>query len=110
MTRPPSCRGVPDCRSRINEPGAPGARAADYVRVLNRDLLRLDAFGLDQLAYACRHHSNGLIEADITVQTCWDADRLDLGRIGVRPDPLRLCTPDARQQEVLERALRRSLR
>lgn len=87
-----------------------GARAADYVRDLNRDLLRLDPFGLDQLAYACRHHSDGLIEADVTVQTCWDADRLDLGRIGVRPDPLRLCTPDARQQEVLERALRRSLR
>jgi hypothetical protein len=30
-----------------------GARAADYARRINRELLHLDAAGLDQLAYAC---------------------------------------------------------
>jgi uncharacterized protein len=32
------------------------------------------------------HHSEGAVHADPTVQTCWDADRLDLGRVGVMPD------------------------
>jgi uncharacterized protein len=43
------------------------------------------------------------------VQTCWDADRLDLGRVGKRPDPRRLCTPAARDRDVIEWAYRRSL-
>jgi len=25
------------------------------------------------------------VDADPTVQTCWDADRLDLGRVGIKP-------------------------
>ena len=62
-----------------------GARAADYALELNREVLRLDRPGLELLTYAVRHHSDGLIEADITVQTCWDADRLDLGRVGKTP-------------------------
>jgi uncharacterized protein len=44
----------------------------------------------------------------VTVATCWDADRLDLGRVGVRPDAGRLCTEPARRQEVIEHAWRRS--
>jgi hypothetical protein len=31
------------------------------------------------------HHSNGAVDADPTIQTCWDADRLDLGRVGIKP-------------------------
>ncbi len=85
-----------------------GARAADYVRRINDDYLFLDRSGLDMLAYACEFHSDGLMEADITVQTCWDADRLDLGRIGIRPDPQRLCTAAARDVGFLEGAYRRS--
>jgi uncharacterized protein len=87
-----------------------GARAADYVLQLNREVLRLDRPGLEQLAYACRHHSDGLMEADVTVQTCWDADRLDLARVGIRPSPQHLCTAAARDPVMLERAIRRSLR
>jgi hypothetical protein len=34
---------------------------------------------------ACAGHSEGFIDADIMVQTCWDADRLDLGRVGIEP-------------------------
>ena len=54
------------------------------------------------LTYAVRHHSDGLIEADVTVQTCWDADRLDLGRVGIVPRPDRLCTAHARDPVLLE--------
>lgn len=86
-----------------------GARAAAYVQSINPSLLRLDADGIERLAYACRHHSDGLTEADVTVQTCWDADRLDLARVGIEPRPARLCTQPARARDFLEAAVRRSL-
>jgi uncharacterized protein len=37
------------------------------------------------------------MDADVTVQTCWDADRLDLVRIDIQPEAERLCTDAARQ-------------
>lgn len=87
-----------------------GSRAADFVGTLNREVLHLDALGLEMLAYACRYHSDGLTEADLTIQTCWDADRLDLARVGKRPDPARLCTEVAREPSIRSAAIRRSLR
>ena len=45
----------------------------------------------------------GQTEADITIQTCWDADRLDLGRVWIIPDPDRLCTEPARDPALIER-------
>ena len=85
-----------------------GRRAAELLRSLNDDLLDLSENDLDSLAYACTYHSDGLLEASVTVQTCWDADRLDLGRIGVRPEPRRLCTPAAQDPAVIEWAWSRS--
>jgi len=87
-----------------------GHRAAEFARTLDGSMLVLPARKLERLIYACTHHSDGLTEADVTVQTCWDADRLDLGRIGTVPDPHRLCTPAAQDPTVIEWALRRSQR
>ena len=87
-----------------------GARAADFAMALDRQLLRLDRPGLELLTYAVRYHSDGLMEADVTVQTCWDADRLDLGRVGIIPRPDRLCTEEARDRVLLDLAYRRSVR
>jgi uncharacterized protein len=86
------------------------ARGADFALQLNSELLRLDRSGLEMLIYAVRRHSDGLTEADVTVQTCWDADRLDLGRVGIVPGPDRLCTEQARDPLLLDRAYRRSVR
>jgi len=85
-----------------------GRRAAEFAQSLQGSPLSLCEEKLELLAYACIHHSEGLTEADLTIQTCWDADRLDLGRIGIQPDPERLCTPAARAPEVIEWAFRRS--
>ena len=49
-------------------------------------------------------------EADPSVQVCWDADRLDLLRVGTRPRPELLCTDAARTQEIMEWANRRASR
>jgi len=61
------------------------------------------------LSYACEYHSKGLVEGDLTVRTCWDADRLDLGRGGQRPDTKKLCTSIARQAPFFEQAYQRAI-
>ncbi len=85
-----------------------GARAAEFVRSLHGSLLDLPEEEFELLHYACAYHTSGLAEAEITVQTCWDADRLDLGRIGIRPDPRRLCTAAAKEPITIEWAYRQS--
>jgi uncharacterized protein len=87
-----------------------GRRAAVFLRGLPGPVLTLPAAKLELLAYACAAHSDGLTDADVTVQTCWDADRLDLGRIGIQPDPRRLCTAAARDPATIEWAFLRSQR
>jgi uncharacterized protein len=57
---------------------------------------RDDGHGL-RGAEACRLHTDGLTEGESTLQACWDADRLDLGRVGNAPKPNRLCTDTARE-------------
>ena len=42
------------------------------------------------------------------VQCCWDADRLDLGRVGIRACPDRLCTAAGRTPKIIEWAWLRS--
>ena len=86
-----------------------GLRAAAFAMSLRASLIQIDDEGFDLLVFAVTHHSDGLVEAPTTVQTCWDADRLDLGRIGKRPDPVRLCTKHARDPAIIEWAYKRSL-
>lgn len=85
-----------------------GRRAAKFIRTLEGSLVKLANQDFNRLVYACERHSDGLIEADITVQTCWDADRLDLGRIGIKPDSRYLCTHAAREQPMIEWAFLKS--
>ena len=86
-----------------------GARSAALVPEICDDLLGVGREQAELLAFACRYHTDGGTEADVTVQTCWDADRLDLGRVGIRPHPRYLCTPAASSAEVIEWAHARSL-
>ena len=86
-----------------------GARAAVLAGELCGAVINLSGRELDLLQDAGTHHSGGRTRGDVTVLTCWDADRLDLGRVGARPDPDRLCTDAARDPAVIEWAYRRSL-
>ena len=87
-----------------------GKRAAHFAQSLAGSLFELTAAELEDLLTACRGHSDGLREGTVTVQTCWDADRLDLGRVGIKPNPHRLCTLAARQPVIIEWAYNRSIR
>lgn len=69
-----------------------GIRAARYTQELADKgyLPMLDKRRLTVLKAAIADHNRGMVldreDADgRTIQACWDADRLDLGRIGVKP-------------------------
>jgi uncharacterized protein len=87
--------------SKRNNDGADvdhGRRAAEFIRSLKGNLIFLDEKDFDLLLFACEKHPDGLIAAPVTIQTCWDADRLDIGRVGIKPDPRYLCTTIAKLQ------------
>ena len=64
-----------------------GRRGAEYARSLNTVYFELSAPRIDALCEAIEHHSGGKVHDHATVQTCWDADRLDLGRVSITPSP-----------------------
>lgn len=91
-----------DCRrwDEGRDPGH-GERAADYARSLAEDGgLRLDAMRLDLIATACAGHEHGRVSYDPTIGCCWDADRLELSRLGRRPIARLLSTRAALDPEV----------
>ena len=73
------------------------------------EIIPLDDTEFNLLTTACSLHTNTLDHEDITVQACMDSDRLDLGRVGFYPDADRLCTPMAKQKEIIEWAYHRSI-
>lgn len=73
-----------------------GERGAELVLELNGVFYDLDANQLDLLCRAIRFHSSGMVSEEATIQTCWDGDRLDLGRVGVRALPEFLSPEGAR--------------
>ncbi|MBU6367422.1 MAG: hypothetical protein KJT01_14510 [Gemmatimonadetes bacterium] len=83
---------------RVNEDRDPGhgQRGGELARALRGTLVHLDDHRFDLLYEACRLHTDGHTSGDPTLLACWDADRLDLGRVGIRPAPHRLCTDAAR--------------
>lgn len=91
----------------FNDPSH-GERAAQFVKSLSNELLEINSAEKQLLMLACQDHSKGFVEGDMTVRTCWDADRLDLGRGGQRPDTKKLCTEVAKQPEFFEQAYLRA--
>ena len=86
-----------------------GRRAAEYVHKIRGKWFDITDKETELLVEACKYHSDGLVKGDITIQTCWDADRLELGRVGIKPLPERMCTEFAKRQEVIEAAYKRSI-
>ncbi|HSJ02920.1 MAG TPA: hypothetical protein VK956_10725 [Verrucomicrobium sp.] len=64
-----------------------GERGALYARTLRGTAFDLEDDDFELLTYACHWHTDGLHHEDPTIGTCWDADRLDLGRVSIIPNP-----------------------
>jgi uncharacterized protein len=87
-----------------------GQRGAEYALSIRGSFPDITDESFDLLFKACKKHTDGQTEADITIQTCWDADRLDLNRISVRPSTEYLCTEPAKASETIDWANERSSR
>jgi uncharacterized protein len=74
-----------------------GARGAEFAKTLRGAAFQLTDNEFELLHYACVWHTAGTNHNDATIATCWDADRLDLGRVGITPDPKRMCTEFGRK-------------
>jgi uncharacterized protein len=85
-----------------------GSRGAALAAELRGTVYSVDDERFDLLHYACVHHTDGLRDGDPTVRSCWDADRLDLGRVRITPDPGRMATGFAARPDVIEWAEIRS--
>lgn len=83
-----------------------GLRAALFAKDLyDTGLLVITQQQLSQLMFSCKYHSDRTIKSDdITIQTCWDSDRLDLWRVGEETNPSYLNTDIAKQQKTIEYA------
>lgn len=69
-----------------------GWRAANLARDLLSENPAVSEEALETLAYALEEHDAGDTSEDPTVGACWDADRLNLWRVGIVPDPALLST------------------
>jgi len=97
---------------RLNDGGDPrhGERGAALAyEFWQAGKIDLDDSEFRLLEQACCDHTHGGTQpGDVTVATCWDADRLDLERVGITPDPQYLCTDEAGQPQMLDWATNRS--
>jgi uncharacterized protein len=72
-----------------------GPRAALLIREWSARL-RLSPSQEDLLVFAVHHHTDGETTGDPTIGACWDADRLDLGRVGIIPGTQYMSTATGR--------------
>jgi uncharacterized protein len=86
------------CREDDGEDYQHGPRAAGLVDKLRNTLLK-DVYDEDiyLLKEACRLHTVSLKTGNPTIDVCFDADRLDLGRVGIIPDPDKLATEKGKE-------------
>lgn len=87
-----------------------GERAAAQVGLFAAEgALPLTPAQVAALVAACAGHNHPQVSADPTIGCCWDADRLDLSRLHIRPRAERLSTAAALDPALQARAWSRGL-
>ena len=70
-----------------------GVRAVDMLSIIRNTILRdFTDEEVSLLERACRYHTTEHRTGNPTIDVCFDADRLDLGRVGIVPNPRRMAT------------------
>lgn len=70
-----------------------GPRGAEFAKLCREQkIFELDDERFEKLYQACKWHTHKHSTGDATIDTCFDADRLDLGRVGFRLDPSKMAT------------------
>jgi len=73
-----------------------GPRGAAFAKQ-HSPILGLSDTQLQMLYRACRGHTYGKKSVCCTIATCWDADRLDIGRVGITPNAKYMLTDEAKR-------------
>ena len=73
-----------------------GRRAANYAQEMRGRLFEISDARFDLLYRAIAGHADGYTAEDLTIGACWDADRWDLRRLGIAPDPSFISLPEMR--------------
>lgn len=78
---------IHDCQ-RLNDDWDPehGLRAASWASRSQQLAGLIGKEGRNLVSQACLDHENGFTSNDETIGLCWDADRINLWRVGVCPD------------------------
>lgn len=70
-----------------------GLRASEWIDEIRNSYLKvLTDEQFFKLKEACRLHTIERKTGDPTIDACFDADRLDLWRVGIKPDPEKMAT------------------
>lgn len=79
---------------RLNDDYDPehGLRGAEFAKTLRNKYFELDNERFEMLYTACAFHTELHKTGNPTIDTCFDADRLDLGRVGILPLPNKMAT------------------
>ena len=85
-----------------------GMRGSEMAGKFKEKYFDLSEEKLEKLIYACDHHTEGRINDDPTIGTCWDADRLDLPRVGIAVATEMLSTEAAKNRESFKRIIGRT--
>lgn len=98
------------CRVNDNHDKGHGKRGAKLAKKLHKmGYVPCSKDELDLLIRSCDRHTGGENPDDVTIATCWDADRLDLPRVGIEVNPDLLCTDEAKDPEFIELCRQRAL-
>ena len=70
-----------------------GAAAAKFIRKIRNTFLKdLTDEQIRILKLACKSHNVRRRTGDLTADICLDADRLDLPRVGIKPEPRKMAS------------------
>lgn len=70
-----------------------GARGAEFAKECREaKLFEIEDERFEKLYHACKFHTHEPKNDDPTIACCYDADRLDLGRVGIPLDPEKMAT------------------
>ncbi len=70
-----------------------GPRGAEFAKTcFEEHRFDITQEQFDKLYHACKFHTTEPRSGDATIDTCYDADRLDLGRVGIKLNPSKMAT------------------
>ena len=86
------------CRENDGYDEEHGPRAAKMIVGLRKTLLKgLSDQQFETLQKAIRLHTSTHCTGDPTIDACFDADRLDLGRVNITPDPEKMASAKGKE-------------